>query len=63
MLKPTFLQKYMKSKQSNRIGGNAKMRKLRRMVVHNKMYNRGLRRVNKLYGLESYFSKVWREYK
>ena len=39
------------------------MRKLRRMVAHNKMYNRGLRRVNKVYGLQSYFGKNWRDYK
>lgn len=39
------------------------MRKLRRMVVHNKMYNRGLRRVNKEIGTHSYFAKHWRDYK
>ena len=48
------------------------MRKLRRAVVHNKMYNRGMRRVNRnsmtvVNGrpkvIDSYFSRVWRDYK
>ena len=39
------------------------MRKLKREVAHNKMYNRGLRGVNRVCGTRSYFSKVWRNYK
>ena len=39
------------------------MRKLKRTVVHNKMYNSGMRGVNKCYGLKSYFAKVWRDFK
>lgn len=36
------------------------MRKLRRLVAHNRMKKTGYVRVNK--GYSSYFSKHWREY-
>ena len=38
------------------------MRKLRRLVAHNRMKKKGLARVNNHKYSDSYFSKHWREF-